>query len=246
MKKLIASLAVLGSACVFAGIDDTSVIISTKGPDTYADGTQVLDGECYALCWSAGEFGGIKADCTPVNEEDRILGVFPSAKDGKCRLFKYTLTKDQFDEGGNITLWLLDTRVYSQHEGVTETGLAQQVAKDKVTTVNAANQVKAAVAVQSAGVGGISGSDPVRVVAGTQLPAGIPPARVKGIKVGDVWVEIEVENTASCVTYGVQAGDSPSGLKKVEGAAVTGRDGGVITIYTEKKGDAGFFKVDRR
>ena len=46
MKKLIAAVALFGSVCAFGAIDDTTVVVGSKGPDKYADGTQALVGEC--------------------------------------------------------------------------------------------------------------------------------------------------------------------------------------------------------
>ncbi|MBQ8125761.1 MAG: hypothetical protein IJ173_07735, partial [Kiritimatiellae bacterium] len=51
-KLLTAACALALSLAAFAAQNDALVTFSTKGPDCYADGTTVLDGECYALCWS--------------------------------------------------------------------------------------------------------------------------------------------------------------------------------------------------
>ena len=65
MKKTIAALFAVASAAVFAG--DLLISFSTPGPDKYADGTQVLDGEYYSLVYTKADgsqevvlnFGGI-------------------------------------------------------------------------------------------------------------------------------------------------------------------------------------------
>lgn len=246
MKKLIASLAIVASACAFAAPTDTSVLFSSVGPDKYADGTIVVDGECYALVWSAGEFAGIKADCSCVNPADEILGIFPAAKDGKCKLSKYTLTADAFNKGGNISLWLLDTRTYTSNpDGSTAVALAKQESDTKVPVVNGAVAVDAAVEVAKAGFGGISAKGPA-VAGAVAIPEGAPTPNVKSIKVGNVYVELEVENTVPYLTYGVAAGETPGELTKDAAAAATGKTGETITIYTPKKGETGFFKVDRK
>lgn len=247
MKKLIASLAVIVSACAFAAPDDTSILFSTVGPDKYADGTTVKDGECYALVWSAGEFAGIKADCTCVNPADKILAIIPAAKDGKCKLGKYTLTKEELDEGGNVSLWLLDTRVYkSNADGSTTVSLAKQESVTKVPVVNGAVAVEAAVEVAQAGFGGISAKDSA-VAGAVPAPADVPPPSIKSFKVGNVYVELEVENTVPYITYGVSAGKEPGELAKDPAAAATGKAGETITIYTKKlDGDAGFFQINRK
>ena len=245
MKKLIASLAIVASACAFAAPTDTSVLFSTVGPDKYADGTIVVDGECYALVWSADEFAGIQADCTCVNPADEILAIFPAAKDGKCKLSKYTLTAEAFNKGGNISLWLLDTRTYTSNaDGSTTVSLATQESTTKVPVVNGAVAVEAAVEVAKAGFGGIAAKD--SVTAGpVAIPAEAPAPNIKSIKVGDVYVELEVENTVPYITYGVSAGAKPDDLEK-QSTAATGKTGEAITIYTPKTGDTGFFKIDRK
>ena len=53
MKKLsISMIAVAMSLAAFAAANDALIKFSSKGPDKYADGATVLDGEYYALCWS--------------------------------------------------------------------------------------------------------------------------------------------------------------------------------------------------
>jgi hypothetical protein len=71
---------------VFANcVDDARLSFRTTGPDRYADGTVVLDGECYALVWSKdGDFDGFDANGDCVDPEDRIVLVAPLAKGGRC------------------------------------------------------------------------------------------------------------------------------------------------------------------
>ena len=76
---------VLGGAA-FGAANDARISFSTKGPDTYADGTTVLDGECYALCWSK-DFANfaIKADGTAEVGAESVDGeviLVAPAKDG--------------------------------------------------------------------------------------------------------------------------------------------------------------------
>ena len=66
---------------------DKVLRFSTVGPDRYADGSVVVDGECYALVWSpAGKtFSGFNADGTPVSSRDRVVLAGALAQGGKCR-----------------------------------------------------------------------------------------------------------------------------------------------------------------
>ena len=75
MKKLVTCIMVLMAAFAIAGgADDATVSFSTRGPDRYADGTTVMDGECYALVWSAdGVFEGLSANGEPVDSSDKVI-----------------------------------------------------------------------------------------------------------------------------------------------------------------------------
>ena len=82
MKK---SLIVILAAAAFpllAGQDNLLATFSTKGPDCYADGTVVKDGECYALVWTHTNavFQGITVDGKAVGSQDenRVLCIVPT------------------------------------------------------------------------------------------------------------------------------------------------------------------------
>ena len=51
-KSVIAVFAGLAATAAFAGMNNVLVSFSTVGPDCYADGATVLDGECSALVWT--------------------------------------------------------------------------------------------------------------------------------------------------------------------------------------------------
>ena len=83
MKKLICAMLVAAASAAFAdGDDDIAVIVSTKGPDTYLGGKDVvMDGECYALVWSSdGAFNGFSADGSALDPADRVVSVGPVAR----------------------------------------------------------------------------------------------------------------------------------------------------------------------
>ena len=84
MKKtaIIFTVAALCGAA-FAAQNDALVSFSTKGPDAYADGTTVLDGECYALVWLQNGASGltVAADGTATGGE--IVLAAPIAKGGR-------------------------------------------------------------------------------------------------------------------------------------------------------------------
>ena len=119
MKKLMTMVGTVGLAfAATAGIDDALLAFSTVGPDKYADGTDVLAGECYALVWSAdGQFDGLKADGTTVDPADKVVLVAPVAKQGAngtyCPPILYQVDQAFADahKDGQYAVYILDTRV---------------------------------------------------------------------------------------------------------------------------------------
>ena len=119
MKRLMTMLGVAGLAVAsFAAVDDTLISFSTPGPDKYADGTDVLPGEVYALVWSAdGQFDGIKADGTTVDPADKVVLLAGAAKQGAngtyCPPLLYQVDAELAATlaNGVYAVYLLDTRV---------------------------------------------------------------------------------------------------------------------------------------
>ena len=236
MNKLIAALAMVASVTAFAAIDDTSVVVSTKGPDAYADGTAVLQGELYALVWSAGDFAGIKADGTPVNENDKILKYGTATANANCGYFKYTLSAEDYAKGGYFSLYLLDTRVFAE-ESVT---LAEKQ-DGAPTVVNQTSLVDAVVEVANAG--SISGKT-VGEFAATELPAGTESAKITGFEVKDGKAYIKIAASAYD-RVDVASGDAPDAIA-ADGDAPKSGNGGVITIVKPATADKGFYQVIRK
>ena len=87
LRKIASLLSLLACGIAFAGMEDQVLRFSTPGPDRYADGSVVRDGECYALVWSpkGQAFAGFNADGTAVSANDRVVLAASLAKDGKCR-----------------------------------------------------------------------------------------------------------------------------------------------------------------
>ncbi len=115
MNRLVLIATLVMSLIVNAEMNDSILAFSTPGPDRYADGTRVLNGESYALVWQkAGtEFAGFTADCHAVDEEStKILAVASLAKGGKCPETIFEIDADFAAElaNGTFALYLLDTR----------------------------------------------------------------------------------------------------------------------------------------
>ena len=103
------------SGGAFAGIEDKVIKFSASGIDRYADGSVVVDGECYALVWSpkGSVFAGFNADGTVVSPDDRLVLAAPLAKDGKCRDAIFQVPAAEYAEldGGEWAVCLVDTRM---------------------------------------------------------------------------------------------------------------------------------------
>ena len=241
MKSAVLSLLTILSASVaLAAYTDTTYVFSTKGPDTYADGTQVVQGERYALVWSADQFAGIKADGSLVNPEDEILGIFSLATaEGNCPLSAFGVPAQTVKKGGNISLWVLDTRVFDAEGKVT-------LAPVNGKTVKAvAGAVKTAADIVVKGAGTKSSFGQASKTAQTALPADAPTPRIKNFRVEGGWAYVTLENTASYLTFDLSAGESVNDLKEGQAAhPVTG--GGEITLISEAKGKCKFFKPHRK
>ena len=87
MKKILAMTALVASVSAFAAVNDLVLTFSSAGPDTYADGTTVLDGERYALVWLPNDSMGfaLAADGTVADpSQGEVILTVPAAKGGKC------------------------------------------------------------------------------------------------------------------------------------------------------------------
>ena len=106
-------VAAFGAA--FGAANDTIISFSTKGPDSYGDGTRVLDGERYALVWvkDGAAFSGLTAACRPLDANTRVVAVASLAKGGRCpaTVFEIDAGYAETFKGGSYALYLLDTRI---------------------------------------------------------------------------------------------------------------------------------------
>ena len=109
-----AVLAALSGVARAGDASDSLLCFRTVGLDRYADGSAVLDGESYALVWTAdGVFEGFDASGAAVDPADRVLMVAPLARGGRCPATAFELPEALVRElaGGTYGVWLLDTRV---------------------------------------------------------------------------------------------------------------------------------------
>ena len=250
-KSMVAVFAGLVSAAAFAGINNVLVTFSTVGPDFYADGSQVRDGECYALVWtpSGSAFAGINADGTAAGDSKVVIAA-PVAKDGKCPAVTFQVDEDYAAAnypGGTWGVYLLDTRKFAADaDGVIIKGEDGKPVVESVggSTVNGYGAVAT---LSDSKMVSASASGSVNAATASTAPASAANLKINDIRfVGDN-VYLYVTGSLSCLQYALQTGDKPNELvAPADGKAQYGKDDGEMIIVTPKKPGAQFFKVNRK
>ena len=236
MKKIMFALGVIGlSVAAVAAVNDTLLMFSTQGPDKYLDGTQVLDGECYALCYvtDAATFA-IKGDGT-AKAGGEVLLTAPVAKDGRCPNLLYVVdaAKAESLAGGAYSVYLLDTRVPKAEGGYTVAG----VENGKAKVVNGAGAVAE---------GGTTGAEATDTIA--QLPAAaasgavtalsvIDQPKITAIKVDGANIKLTVADLSPAADYQVTTGTDVANVSEPVASTVDG------STFTVSKDAGKFFKV---
>jgi len=248
MKKLVcAMLTTAAMSVAFAdGDDNVAVLVSTKGPDCYQNGTTVLDGECYALVWSSdGVFDGFTADGAPMDKNDRIVNVGAVAKDGRCRAaFEVPATLATELKDGVYAVYLLDTRVDENGE-VAPRGLVD----GKLAVLNGYGEVAEGVsvavgsgfAVAKETAGDTRSGKRVRTAAGPAPDVQQP--RITRIAPEEGGMALYVENLKGYMR--VKTGKDLSLSDGVTPAVHTDGSADAVRILVPKDGDSSFYKVIR-
>lgn len=238
-KTLVAGLVGLLAAAAFAGKDNVVVTFCTQGPDTYADGTPVLDGETYALVWTptGSAFQGIRADGTAAGDSKVALKA-PVAKGGKCPFVKFeideTYAKANY-AGGTWGVYLLDTRTFAKELGADGQPVATGAGGAAVNGYGAVTTAKTA-------TGFISASAAVAGVAAD--PSDRQEVKIRDIKLVDGKVFIYVSGTVSSAAYEVSEGPAPDALTAT--AAQGGDTANEMIIVRDQVPGGAFFKVNRK
>lgn len=240
-------LAVMAGFAFADGADDSLVTFSTVGPDRYADGSLVMDGECYALVWSNdGVFEGLSANGRPVDSNDKVVLIAPVATNGRCPtvLFQIPATLATSLASGVYDVILLDTRV-SVNGKTAVTGAPS----GSLTLVNGYGTVadgltiakgtsaQLNVGAQASAEGGSQAS------VGAAAPAGVKQPRIKHIRIEGDNVFLTVENLPGFMR--VQGGTTIAAADTTGAAKAT--DGGAedVILVMPKTGSSGFFRVVR-
>ena len=245
-KNMLALAAAVAAMTTFGAANDALVTFSTKGPDRYADGTTVLDGETYALVWlPSGSSGATFAADGTVTGGKAVLFA-PVAKNGRCPKIVFEVSasrlKNEF-KGGSWAVYMLDTRKWGASGGVAPSGRASGV-----TAVNAANSIDGSAVALSEGSLSSALASKATASTVTAVPDGAPQPKVTAVKVDGGYVFVTVANTVPYLAYGLKEGASPDAVSAsaTVGDPMSGdADGEIVLVAPAKKG-SGFFKVGRR
>lgn len=212
--KIFTMAVALGLAMAsWASANDALLTFSTPGPDKYADGTTVLNGECYALVWTANgaKFAGLNADGTPVADTDKVVLLAPLAQDGACPRTLFQIPADladQFDGKGTYGVYLLDTRVKAEDGTTKLAGIknGKPLAVNALATVGdsttASTMAVAEMKVAATAVGGAS------VTAQTL----VADPTITGIEIKGATVKVSVAGMSPIATYQVVTGGEPGSV----------------------------------
>ena len=254
--SVIAPLAVLAATEDFPG--DRLVSFSSPGPDRYADGTIVPDGECYALVWSpAGKtFSGFNADGTASSSSDRVVLAGALAQNGRCRdsIFQVPEATYAALEGGTWAVCLVDTRrlngvpagvkdgkpVRVNRWGVVDGGVSIEPASaSALMPARAAGETRLRATAASGGAG-------TRAANLSTVPSDAQSPTITGMDLSDGVVTLYVTDTVPYLSYTIESGRR-LGSFAIDGWAdvVEGETGVEIEIGTESSGPSRFFRVIR-
>lgn len=247
--KLLA-IAVLSLVGFGALADAKNILIafSTPGPDLYADGEVVADGEWYALVWTQGNkgFAGMDINGNPLDANDKVIFIASLAKGGRCPYTVFQIDSSRSSElaGGSYSVYLLDTRCGKElkpaaagAKGRPKVVNALSVAQDKVVEAGVSDDLVKPVEVAAARNWKES------AVLETN-PDFKQPKIVAFNMLGKAKVEIVVDDLMPNLRYNVQMGPSPN---KLDNYALTMPASGVESArFCIDSGDAKFFRVVRQ
>lgn len=192
-RKVLLPCLLLASMVSFGEADLKFVTLKSEGPDKYADGTVVKDGERYAVVYTADPALVTFAADGQVTGGTLIL-TSRIAKNGGCPETSFQLGSGVTAgcTGGEYTLFLLDTRLAD--------GTIAAAVNGKVPLVN--------------GYGPVTGG--VVTVSESLVPEGTPEPTFTGIEVGDEWVTLTLENTVPYLQYTVDGAEEAANGKEDE------------------------------
>ena len=240
------------AACAFGSMQDKLARFSTPGPDRYADGSIVQDGECYALVWSpAGTaFAGFNADGTPVSSRDRVVLAGALAQDGKCRDSVFQIPAAEYEalKGGEWAVCLVDTRNLAGVPTGTRNGKPVRVNRWGIISggvnITDASSTKPRLAAATGGTRSVASA--ARATNLSAVPQNLLPPQITAIELTDGEVWLAVDGTVPYLDYTIISGETPNDFKPDYFSEVVEGDGrSEIAIGTPKTPKRRFFKVKR-
>ena len=221
-----------------AASNDTLLSFSTPGADTYADGSRVLDGECYAIVWTpeGQTFGGLSSEARPVSGADRLVLIAPVAKSGRCPVTVLEIeaaSASQYD-GGTFGLYLLDTRIRTA-EGKVVLAPFKDGAPQLVNALGvAAEETTESADAKGHGITAASAVKLGSVGVHTQIDA----PKITAIRIDNATVTLTVDRMSPAADYFVVPGSRPG--ESAPALDAKAKDG---TFTFPKPEGAPFFKV---
>lgn len=227
-------------ACgAFADAANVLIMFSTPGPDKYADGATVLDGERYALVWSAdGEFDGIKTDGTAVDENDLVIYIAGLAKGGCCPLtmFEIDSRSPNAKRDGVYGVYLLDTRTVDKTGVVATVNGLPEVVNGAVSAQDYTAAAAMATVEKKSTKGKPWGESAIAAKA-------TKPLKITSFKVENATVTLSVEGMLPGVRYNVKTGAKPNKLESY--ALETPKTATDTATFVLPANNAKFFQVVR-
>ncbi len=221
-KILALAAAVTAGASAFADMDNVMLTFSTKGPDKYADGSVVADGEFYALVWIArpavavgieadGKAVGLDAAGNKIESGTKVLAVKSLAENGACKEYTFQIVAEYAKSkltDGEYALVLLDTRKADGTPSVKGDSF------DKANgRVNGYSKITdCTIAVQPGSqlvVAGKSAEESQTAALASLIPDYIENPVITGIKIDGDKVILTVSGTSTKLDYGVAAAATP-------------------------------------
>ena len=232
-----------------AGMDNVVLSFSTVGPDAYDDGRRVLDGECYALCWTptGSTFGGIDAEGNALGGA-RIVLKAPVAKDAHCPNILFEIDGEYARKNfrdGQWSVVMLDTRRFAtDKDGIVLKGEDGLPVVEKwgaaSSVVNGYGETGAEVA------GSMTAARSFKSVLSNRrsvLPEKGRGFRIRDMKVVDGNVYLYVQGTLSSVRYGLRSGERPDSLAD-DGERRYGKTDGDLVIIRPQRAGGEFFSFE--
>ena len=241
-KVLCTALATVAVGTLFAADANSTLITFSSSGDTYADGSPVLEGEWYALCWSANEtFGGVDAACKPLVEGDVVVRAHPIAKNGGCPYVVFVLSGDEAKTTGYYFVCLLDTRA-------TATGPVAAATSDSLPArVNSRTVAMTTSALSGVEAGISSGATDQTASASVAdaLATVTEPAKIVKLDPSGDEVLITVANMHPLVAYNIKYGEKVSDIttSTLRATAQKGNYAGGNVIFSVTKENANFFQL---